>query len=227
MSVVKSCCMSDDVSLRSVSVETLAPLLLRVWCVLDSTTCPLEGRQQFESTSESRRHQEDLVEFLVDTFKNIALGVKGESLGMEIGHQLVDNSLSSEACLAAIGTILHTYNMKCNAALRSVGDYATALLGQLPESSTASGGTESININAANSSLRKAHLDRLEASSVSNLLQHLLPTLLKDPYLLFYRATCTYIKVLLIFSVFICKKLGSLIDYILLYSILVARGHFP
>lgn len=194
MSAIKSCCVSDDVSLRVVSVETLTPLLLRVWCSLDSTPSPVEGRQQFESTVESRRHQEDMVEFIVDLFKNICLGVRGEAAGVEVGHVLVDNSRGAEACVAAMGFLLNAYNNTCNAMLQSMDHYASALLGQLPTSPSppATGARTGRNIIAANSFVRTAHLDRLQAASLASLLQSVLPTLLKDPYLLFRRTTCEY-----------------------------------
>ena len=190
MSVIKSCCFSEDVFLRATTVESLAPLLLRVWCALDSTPQLLEGRMQFDSTIESRRHQEDLMEFLVEMFKNIALAVKGEAAGLELGQVLVDNTRAEAACLSAIGTLLQLYNINHNPVLRRVDGYVTALLGQLPLSAAGAGTVSG----GANAPARSRELAGLRAASLSSLLQHLLPLLLKDPYHLFHRATSKIYK---------------------------------
>lgn len=190
MSVIKSCCFSENVFLRATTVESLAPLLLRVWCALDSTPQLLEGRMQFESTIESRRHQEDMLEFLVDMYKNIALGVKGEAVGLELGQELVDNTRAEGACLAAMGLLLQQYNANHNSVLRRVDGYVTALLGQLPLSAGVEVVSVSVSVSGgANAPARSRELAGLRAASLSSLLQHLLPELLKDPYHLFHRAT--------------------------------------
>ena len=187
MSAIKSSCLSDDVYIRVVSIEHFAPLLLRVWCVLCSSQHFLEGVMQFESTVDCRRHQEDMVEFIVEIYKNIAAGVKGEASGAELGQELVDNTRAEGACLNAMGTLLRWYNQLSNSAMRGVDSYVLALLGQLPTDTNDVRKCE--NLFDVNSAVRRDHLSGLNANSLSTLLQHILPDLLKDPYHLFYRAT--------------------------------------
>ena len=190
MSVIKSCCLSPDVNIRAVAVENIAPIFLRVWCAIDRSSCPYEGKMQFESMLEARRHQEDTAEFIVDLYKNFATGIVGEAAGVELGQDLVDNSRASESCLVAVALLLEAYNSGISVVQRMERFYS-ALLGQLPNptSNPAEPGVEyrQNHVSSANFESRRKELATLSSVSLSSLLQHVLPLLLKDPYYIFRR----------------------------------------
>ena len=71
MSAIKSACVNPELPLRVVSVRKFGKLCLRVWGSIDKYAETALDRP-FESTSEMKRFEQDLKDFICDLFKSFA-----------------------------------------------------------------------------------------------------------------------------------------------------------
>lgn len=201
-SLIKSCCLAEINDLRVAAVETLGPLLIRVWIYLHGVN--IEGALKVESTSEARRFRDDFFDVVIDIFKNFACGVCGVAGSLEAGQLLDDSLRITVAYMNVLAIVFRLYNIKFDA----IGKWSASLVGKV-DICCGSGGPLGHWSDFGDIALDDElfHDHNLLYVSMSLIMRHVLPILLADPQLLLHRwreSQCSSSATSLVSEIVVC-----------------------
>ena len=99
----------EDPSLRSLFIERLGKMVIRVWMVVNSEGFDIEGYVRVTSRTESIRMVEDFMDMAIDLLKSFSKGVLGHAPASDASQSLSDDIICSNAYSEVITDLLNHY----------------------------------------------------------------------------------------------------------------------